>query len=61
MDNLTSRLRSRSNRGDTVKQITQELYHVAKNEKFDLFTASLRNTTPRNALIFTKRGARLSN
>lgn len=37
----------------TVKQITQELYHVAKEDKFSLFLRLIHHLNPTNALIFT--------
>ncbi len=37
----------------TVKKITQELYHISKDEKFGLFLALMAKEDPANALIFT--------
>ncbi len=37
----------------TVDAITQELYHVSKNEKMNLLLGILKKENPRNALIFT--------
>ena len=42
----------------TVKAITQELYHVAKDEKFDLFLRLMAKEDPSNALIFTNTKAK---
>ncbi len=42
----------------TVKEITQELYHVAKVDKFNLFLALLTKENPQNALIFTNTKSR---
>ncbi len=37
----------------TVNKITQELYHISKDEKFGLFLALMAKEDPVNALIFT--------
>ncbi len=37
----------------TVKEITQELYHVGKKDKFGLLLGLLRREKPQSALIFT--------
>lgn len=42
----------------TVKEITQELYHVARDEKFSLFLRLLAKENPMNALIFTNTKAK---
>ncbi len=42
----------------TVNAITQELYHVAKDEKFQLFLQLLKRENPENCLIFTNTKAR---
>jgi ATP-dependent RNA helicase RhlB len=42
----------------TVKQITQELYHVSKEDKFDLFLRLMTKEDPSNALIFTNTKAK---
>jgi ATP-dependent RNA helicase RhlB len=42
----------------TVNAITQELYHVAKDEKFTLFLQLLKKENPENCLIFTNTKAR---
>jgi ATP-dependent RNA helicase RhlB len=42
----------------TVKAITQELYHVSKDEKFDLFLRLMAKEDPSNALIFTNTKAK---
>lgn len=42
----------------TVNLITQGLYHVAKNEKFDLFLRIMAKENPTNALIFTNTKAK---
>ncbi|MGE4585345.1 MAG: DEAD/DEAH box helicase [Sphaerochaeta sp.] len=42
----------------TVKAITQELYHVSKDEKFRLFLQLMRKQDPSNCLIFTNTKAR---
>ncbi len=41
----------------TVKQITQELYHTAKSDKFDLFLRLMAAENPANALVFTNTKA----
>jgi ATP-dependent RNA helicase RhlB len=42
----------------TVKEITQELYHISRDEKFALFLALLAKENPSNALIFTNTKSR---
>jgi ATP-dependent RNA helicase RhlB len=42
----------------TVKKITQELYHIAKSEKFNLFLQLMVKENPGNALVFTNTKAR---
>ena len=42
----------------TVKAITQELYHVSKDEKFSLFLRLMAKENPQNALIFTNTKAK---
>ncbi len=42
----------------TVKEITQELYHVSKSDKFDLFLRLMAKENPGNALIFTNTKAK---
>jgi ATP-dependent RNA helicase RhlB len=42
----------------TVKEITQELYHVSKDEKFGLFLQVLAKEKPESCLIFTNTKAR---
>jgi ATP-dependent RNA helicase RhlB len=42
----------------TVKLITQELFHVSKEEKFDLFLRLMTKEDPQNALIFTNTKAK---
>ncbi len=42
----------------TVNAITQELFHVAKNEKFSLFLQLLKKENPENCLVFTNTKAR---
>ena len=42
----------------TVKAITQELYHVSKDEKFDLCLRLMAKENPTNALIFTNTKAK---
>ncbi len=42
----------------TVKAITQELFHVAKDEKFSLFLQLLKKENPENCLVFTNTKAR---
>ncbi|MDY0370905.1 MAG: DEAD/DEAH box helicase [Sphaerochaetaceae bacterium] len=42
----------------TVKEITQELYHVSKSEKFSLFLRLMAKENPGNALIFTNTKAK---
>ena len=37
----------------TVDKITQELYHVAKSEKFNLFLQILKHENAKNVLVFT--------
>lgn len=37
----------------TVDEITQELYHVAKSEKFELLLQLLEETNPASAILFT--------
>ena len=42
----------------TVNAITQELFHVAKDEKFSLFLQLLKKENPENCLVFTNTKAR---
>ena len=42
----------------TVKEITQELYHVSKDEKFGLLLQLLKQDEPASCLIFTNTKAR---
>jgi ATP-dependent RNA helicase RhlB len=42
----------------TVKKITQELYHIAKDEKFNLFLQLMVRENPENALVFTNTKAK---
>lgn len=42
----------------TVKEITQELYHVSKSDKFNLFLRLMAKENPGNALIFTNTKAK---
>ncbi|MDD4220587.1 MAG: DEAD/DEAH box helicase, partial [Sphaerochaetaceae bacterium] len=42
----------------TVKEITQELFHVSKSEKFSLFLRLMAKENPGNALIFTNTKAK---
>ncbi|WP_320128098.1 DEAD/DEAH box helicase [uncultured Sphaerochaeta sp.] len=42
----------------TVKEITQELYHISKDEKFGLLLQLMHRENPGNALIFTNTKAR---
>ena len=42
----------------TVKEITQELYHVSKQDKFMLFLRLLARENPQHALIFTNTKAK---
>lgn len=42
----------------TVNLITQELYHVSKSEKFDLFLRLMAKHNPSNALVFTNTKAK---
>jgi ATP-dependent RNA helicase RhlB len=42
----------------TVKKITQELYHIAKSEKFNLFLQLMVRENPENALVFTNTKAK---
>lgn len=42
----------------TVKKITQELYHIAKADKFNLFLQLMVRENPENALVFTNTKAR---
>ena len=37
----------------TVKNITQELYHVTKEEKFPLLLSILNKLKPQSCLVFT--------
>lgn len=41
----------------TVDKITQELYHVAKSDKFQLFLQLMAQNNPTNALVFTNTKA----
>jgi len=43
----------------TVEEIRQELYHVSKNEKFDLLLFLLKKYNPENAIIFTNTKVRV--
>ncbi|NQT60917.1 MAG: DEAD/DEAH box helicase [Bacteroidetes bacterium] len=43
----------------TVEEIRQELYHVSKNEKFDLLLFLLKKYNPDNAIIFTNTKIRV--
>ncbi|MFA5698365.1 MAG: helicase-related protein, partial [Sphaerochaeta sp.] len=42
----------------TVKEITQEIYHISKAEKFGLFLQLLREANPASCLVFTNTKAR---
>ncbi|HZJ88806.1 MAG TPA: DEAD/DEAH box helicase [Sphaerochaeta sp.] len=42
----------------TVKKISQELYHVAKSDKFQLFLYLLQQRNPENCLVFANTKAR---
>ena len=42
----------------TVKEITQELYHVSKSDKFGLFLQLLKQKEPASCLVFTNTKAR---
>lgn len=42
----------------TVKEITQELFHISKAEKFSLFLKLMKKENPENCLIFTNTKAR---
>ncbi len=42
----------------TVNAITQELYHISKEEKFPLFLQLLKKENPGNCLVFTNTKAR---
>lgn len=42
----------------TVKKITQELYHIAKADKFNLFLQLMVRENPENALVFTNTKAK---
>lgn len=42
----------------TVKAITQELYHISKDQKFGLFLRLMKKEDPENCLIFTNTKAR---
>lgn len=42
----------------TVKAITQELFHISKDQKFGLFLKLMKKENPENCLIFTNTKAR---
>jgi ATP-dependent RNA helicase RhlB len=42
----------------TVKKITQELYHISKDEKFNMFLQLMVRENPGNALVFTNTKAK---